>query len=102
MKYLMTVILLLWSVSVVFADQRVVIRWLVGNCKDSFKVYRAMAIVGWVEVAEVVEPELEIVVPNQVVRWKVSGICKSGVRKGEWWMGQGVWTGNNVFVDKKR
>lgn len=102
MKYLMTLcVVLLLGCSSVSADQRVTIEWKAGNCKDYFKVYRATS-TGWVEIAELTDTKLEIVVPKYDVRWRVSGICNSGDNKGEWWMRNGVWTGNNVDVSTKR
>ena len=102
MKHLtIAVVLLLSSVSIAIADQRVIFQWLAGNCSDAFRVYRYNAL-GWVEIAEVTEPQLEIIVPNSDVRWRVSGICRSGPNKGEWWMKQGVWTGKNVSKDVKK
>lgn len=100
MKYWLIVILFCCIPVSVFADQQVLIQWLAGNCHDSFRVYRS-TITGWVRIAEVVEPELEIIVPNRIVLWRVSGICKSGVNKGEWWMNRGVWTGKNVAISTK-
>ena len=102
MKYItIALVLLLGSVSTVMADQKVVFQWLAGNCTDAFRVYR-LANTGWVEIAEVIETRLEIVVPSVMTYWKISGICGSGVNKGEWWMNQGAWTGKDVWVDKKR
>lgn len=83
------------------AGQLVVFEWLPGNCTDLFRVYRSTAL-GWVAIAEVTEPSLSIVVPTYDVRWRVSGVCNTGINKGEWWMRQGVWTGKNVFASVKR
>ena len=87
--------------SVTMADQLVSFSWIPGRCADYFRVYRSTS-AGWIEVAEVYEPIVELYVPDRDVRWRISGICTSGPLKGEWWMRQGVWTGKRFWKDTKR
>jgi hypothetical protein len=102
MKYLITLLIVLLGSVPVMAEQLVTIKWEAGNCKDIFRVYRYSSVGGWIRIAETYESKLDIVVPDRNIRWRISGVCDSGINKGEWWLNNGIWTGINVNKDIKK